>query len=351
MSGIKKITAVILCALMAITAIPMAAFATDDRAVVKTGFCGEEGENLTWTLYDDGELVISGEGKMDWYDVENAGKKLPPWFGYYDDIDVITVEEGVTSIGRHAFSTGFGGEGGFDPASYYKINLPKSLEFVEDDMFYDIGKNRIPGQHLAYCYAGSEEEWKYVEFKTCSLTFSGESDGPVNRIYGVDSVFNIRPKNDFESLWFNGEEPEAFCELVRPTTGDIDIVTHYYASNPEAAKIEWYMVNEGKEVKVGEIATNEDEPVEIRMPEFDKGDVYMKAKILDADGNVIVSSENLWIGDASIKEPTFFDKVKMYFQIFFAEIYIIFYVFSAAIRAGLIPELFKAWFDVLIWWN
>ena len=339
----KKLIAVIMCIAMILTAIPMTVFAADDRAVVKTGFCGEDGENLTWTLYADGELVISGEGKMDWYDVESAGKRLPPWFDYYDDIDVITVEEGVTSIGRHAFSTGFSGEG-FDPASYYKINLPVSLEFFEDDMFYDNGKNRIPGQHLAYSYAGSIEDWGHIELKICSLTFSEETDGPIERTYSlVASAFNMRPEGDFESFWFNGEEPEAFCELVKTYTGDIDFVTHYYSSNPEAKKIEWYMVNKDVEYKVGEIATNEHEAVEIVTPEFEEGDVYMKAKILDANGNVIVSSENLWIGQA-FKEPTFFDQVRWFFQSLYWTFKIYFEVFRFVIDEGLMPEIIKSVF-------
>ena len=327
---------------MLLTAIPMAAFAADDRAVVDSGFCGEDGENLTWTLYADGELVIGGEGKMDWYDVESTGKRLPPWFAYYDEIDVITVEEGVTSIGRHAFSTGFSGEE-FDPASYYKINLPKSLEFYEDDMFYDNGKNRIPGKHLAYCYAGSEEEWGHVALKTCTLTFSEETDGPVKRDYGYGSAFNIRPEGDFESLWFNGEEPETFCELVKQSTGDIDVVTHYYASNPEAKKIEWYMINQDTEYKVGETAANEHEAVEIVTPEFEEGDVYMKAKILDENGNVIVSSQNLWIGQV-FREPTFFEQVEMYFQSIYWIFKIYFEAFRYAIDEGLMPEILKSVF-------
>ncbi len=350
MKGLKKLTAIILCAILAFTAIPISAFAAEERTVVDSGFCGAQGENLTWTLYDDGELVISGEGEMDWYEVENSSYKLPPWFDYYDDIDVITVEEGITSIGHHAFSTGLSRKDGFAPTSYYKINLPKSLEFVENDIFSDIGENRIPGQHLAYSYAGSQQEWNNVLKKVCNVVFDDNSK-PVDRKFLSGSVYGIEPKNKFEKLYFNGEEPEAFCELIMPYSANIDVVTHYYASEPEAAKIEWYMVNEGKEIKVGEIPTGKSEPVEIKTPEFEKGDVYLNAKILDADGNVIVSSENLWIGDASVKEPTFFDKVKMYFQIMFGEFYMIFYIFSAVIKSGLIQELFKSWFDALIWWN
>lgn len=350
MKGLKKIIAIILCTILAFTAIPMASFAAENRTVVDSGFCGAQGENLAWTLYDDGELVISGEGEMDWYEVENSSYKLPPWFDRYDDIDIVTLEEGVTSIGHHAFSTGLSRKGGFEPTSYYKMNLPKSLEFVENDIFSDIGENRIPGQHLAYVYAGSQQEWNNVLKKVCNVVFD-KNNKPIDLDYLTGSVYGIMPANRFEKLYFNGEEPEAFCELIMPYSADIDIVTHYYASNPEAAKIEWYMVNEGKEIKVGETPAGVKEPVEIKTPEFEKGDVYFNAKITDADGNVIVSSENLLIGNASVKEPSFFDRIKMYFQALSFEFYLLFYILDTVIKEGLISELFESWFDSLIWWN
>lgn len=34
-----------------------------DRTVIDSGECGAQGDNVIWTLYDDGELVISGEGE------------------------------------------------------------------------------------------------------------------------------------------------------------------------------------------------------------------------------------------------------------------------------------------------
>ena len=63
-------------------------------SVVDSGTCGAEGDNLTWTLYDDGELVISGEGEMGYGS---------PWEDYKDDILSLTIESGVMSIGNSAF--------------------------------------------------------------------------------------------------------------------------------------------------------------------------------------------------------------------------------------------------------
>ena len=58
----KRIMSVILCAVLLFTTASTAFAAEDGRKVIDSGFCGAQGENLTWTLYDDGELVISGEG-------------------------------------------------------------------------------------------------------------------------------------------------------------------------------------------------------------------------------------------------------------------------------------------------
>lgn len=344
----KKITAIIMCIAMLLTAIPMAAFAAE-RTAVETGFCGEDGENLTWTFYSDGELVIGGEGRMDWYDVMGmgigCGNKRPPWFKYYGEIDVITLEEGVTSIGNDAFYPGEKAAG-CNPAVYYKINLPKSLELLEDQVFEIFAENRIVGKHLAYCYAGSEEDWKHVQMRNVVIEYS-DDEKPVDRTITYGSTFGLVPKGRYEGLCYNGEEPEAFCELRKSNSGDVDIVTHYYTSNPEAAKIEWYTVNKDIEYKVGEMAANEHEAVEIVMPDFEEGDVYMKAKILDANGNVIVTSENLWIGQV-FKEPTFFEQVKMYFQSLYWFFKIYFEAFRYAIDEGLMPEILKSVFGAII---
>ena len=62
---------------------------------------GEYGANLTWKLEGD-TLTISGEGAMaDW----NNGK-CTPWAFYSDEIRHVVIEDGVTTIGASAFTTG-----------------------------------------------------------------------------------------------------------------------------------------------------------------------------------------------------------------------------------------------------
>ena len=155
MKGLKKLTAIILCvAMMFSTAV--IAFAAEERNIVDSGFCGAQGDNLTWTLYADGELVISGEGKMDWYYVNLNGEDdflevLPPWYGYYNQIKVITLEEGVTSIGNHAFA----GEN----LGYHRVNIPLSLK-VYDGYPLDCADNSCDsGKTCNVYYPGDKFDW------------------------------------------------------------------------------------------------------------------------------------------------------------------------------------------------
>ena len=59
---------------------------------------GKVGDNVTWSLHDDGELVISGTGEM--YDYDNETNYSPFHLG---NIRKVVIEDGVTSIGSFAF--------------------------------------------------------------------------------------------------------------------------------------------------------------------------------------------------------------------------------------------------------
>lgn len=69
-----------------------------DTTVMGYGSCGD---NVTWILYDDGELIISGTGNMTNY----TGTPHPYYspFDNNDKIKSVIIENGVTSIGDRAF--------------------------------------------------------------------------------------------------------------------------------------------------------------------------------------------------------------------------------------------------------
>lgn len=88
-------------------------------AVKDSGSCGT---NLTWTLYDNNELVISGTGEMfDGYYYGNA-----PWYNYRAIIKSVVINEGVTSVGNSAFQ---------NCTALSSVELPDSLEYIGSNAF------------------------------------------------------------------------------------------------------------------------------------------------------------------------------------------------------------------------
>ena len=100
--------AVLLVALLCLTATVSAAEITHS---------GECGDNLTWTLDDEGTLTISGTGEMDDF------SDYPPWLEL--DVRRVIVESGVTSIGECAFETS-----NDDLSMLTQISLPNTLKKI-----------------------------------------------------------------------------------------------------------------------------------------------------------------------------------------------------------------------------
>ena len=78
---------------------------TARAAEAATGTCGE---NVTWTLDDEGTLTISGSGPMkDYYHTTEWGgytdSNPVPWASYRSQIKSVVIESGVTTVGNQAF--------------------------------------------------------------------------------------------------------------------------------------------------------------------------------------------------------------------------------------------------------
>lgn len=94
-----------------------------DAGNVVSGECGEDGDNLTWTLnMNTGVLTISGVGEMDFYSLAQE----TPWHDYHKQIETVVVEQGVTSIGRYAFG---------NCIKLTKVILPDSLKKIDWQVF------------------------------------------------------------------------------------------------------------------------------------------------------------------------------------------------------------------------
>lgn len=111
------LTMVVLCFAVGMTA------SAEDRTVVDSGECGAQGDNVIWTLYDDGELVISGEGEMKEY----TSSSDVPWEQYkYSSINSLIVENGVKSLSWCAF---------YWCQNLINIALPENLEHIGSKAF------------------------------------------------------------------------------------------------------------------------------------------------------------------------------------------------------------------------
>ena len=83
---------------------------------------GECGENVTWTLNEEGVLSIEGSGSMTDY----PNYSSIPWYSLRNSIKSVTVSEGITSIGNRAF---------YNCSSIADISLPQTLSEIGDYAF------------------------------------------------------------------------------------------------------------------------------------------------------------------------------------------------------------------------
>ena len=95
------------------------------ETMVSGGSCGAD---VYWTLYENGELYIYGEGDMDdlyccsWDD----DRTDIPWWSWHDAVKTVTIEAGVTYVGSDAF---------YECTSLTSLTLPDSVTTIGSSAF------------------------------------------------------------------------------------------------------------------------------------------------------------------------------------------------------------------------
>lgn len=127
----KKILAVLLSVMISMQAgaVSQAAYtAPEDTAAEYTEIINETansgicGENVSYNLYGDGELVISGSGEMYSYSPSESA----PWYSERASVKTVTIEAGVASVGDYAFSY---------CNNLTNVNLPDGIENIGSRAF------------------------------------------------------------------------------------------------------------------------------------------------------------------------------------------------------------------------
>ena len=199
---IKRALAVLLSAMLILSALPFAALADDN------GTCGD---NATWTFESaTGTLTISGTGEVASY----SGESDVPWNDLRSSITSVIIENGITYTGAYVFSN----------SAVSNVQLPSSLLTIGASSFngcsnltsITIPDNVTSIQGLAFyncssiqsVYCDSLEHWCNISFTSggnSAYVFGSGSDAKlyidnteVSNLVIPDGVINI-PEYAFQN--------------------------------------------------------------------------------------------------------------------------------------------------------
>ena len=135
--------------------------------VVASGICGAKGDNLTWTLDDNGLLTISGNGAMASRCTWSASG-----VDYSNSIKYVWIKNGVTSIGANAFSVLLN-------SKLMIVEIPDSVTIIGESAFMRC--NNL--QEITLPESVTRIEW--YAFKDCTNL---ESVSIPQSILGIESA-------------------------------------------------------------------------------------------------------------------------------------------------------------------
>ena len=200
----KQIIFIILIGILLLV-LPITANA--DPAIVDSGTCGT---NISWVLDDQSVLTVSGNGA-----VEPDSSNSYPWNSYKDEIEKVVIEEGITSLGYHAFS---------GCSALTEIEFPSTLLTISSHAFD--GCTSITGIMIPNNVTSiGEGAFQNTSITSITLPFVGKSrsataeEGPLGYIFGMRESYS-------------------------PATPEIDLpVTYQYLyTDGSVKKYYWYYV-------------------------------------------------------------------------------------------------------------
>ena len=161
-----------------------------EDGILETGTCGE---NTTYTIYSDGTMTISGTGTINEFTPENVSSNF---------IRELTIEEGVTHIGRYAFSGVILFYGWYlteQWQSLTKVNVPGSvtsigqLAFVETPWYNNQPDGVVYAGKLVCGVKGIDGQDVILQEGTLGISPSAFWGVNIASLYIPSSVVSIDP--------------------------------------------------------------------------------------------------------------------------------------------------------------
>lgn len=157
--------------------------------VIDAASSGKCGENITWALDDEGNLVIEGTGEMDVF-------YMPEYVPWGHDIKTVKISEGILTLGMFAFQ---------DCTDLKSVVIPNSVTDIEYAAFS--GCTGLSSVVIGNSVANIEDS----AFQNCYSLLSVEIPNSVKRIgnfafSGCSGLKNVNMPNSVLNL-----EGGAFC--------------------------------------------------------------------------------------------------------------------------------------------
>jgi len=236
--------------------------------IVDSGKCGASDEDpVTWTLYSDGHLDITGIGEMKSY---TETTRPSPWRKYRDQITSVTVGNGVNRIGDYAFyqhyeltsvslpdtvmvigtsaffecnnlssfinSQGLKAISGwafFRCGKLTKITLPTGLSYIGERAFEDSGLSTLSIPSSVTTIARGA--FAYTQIKSVTIPSNITTIG-VEMFMGCKNLTSVTIQGNVTDIELSAFEGCAFSSIRLPSTVEF-IDRRAFANNPNLASI------------------------------------------------------------------------------------------------------------------
>jgi len=166
------------------------------------GICGKNGgDNLRWTLSDEGILTITGSGAMEDYSDEETA----PWHDYLTDIHYLELPDGMTTVGSFAFT---------ECSQIASVTIPSTVTSIGDCALKGCSALMAVGMPETVTSLGDGVFWGCSSLAAMKVpdTITAISDG---MFYGCTKLMAVQLPASLNSV---GEYAFMFCSGLTSLT-------------------------------------------------------------------------------------------------------------------------------------